>query len=710
MMTSKPTPSPAPSRPRFLWRGLLIVLPALAMAAFGFLSLRQDRLLVRHQAAEQAEKIAEELVRTILPAAFTLNLHLPDPPAPPILSPQNDPVLGAAIPGIIAMLFDETGQLVFPRPTRWPLPESLELDRLDPDQFELWTTARRELFAGGDPAMARQQFKAFLERRPPERFEALARFHLFELALRAGQRDQATEHLDQIRQKFGQIKAESGLSLRLLAEWRALRLMDDRFTPSADSEQDLRWLCEQAVHDPGPVSESILEQVRQFGDQALQAGIAHESGNRPQVSGPWMTLHGVARGWTDYYWDAHQQARRMAELLRQTRFGLGDSGRATGADWVTFGGRDFLILRQPSATGIWWLAWPEEALRTQVRVALEAVSLPAEFASGIDVGGRRMASSGPAQTRLASRTVPLDDGLELTATIWLFDPDLLYARQRKRTWWFGSLIAVSVASVIGGALAAWRGFSEQQRLTELKSNFVSSVSHEMRAPIASVRLMAEELVDRGPSDPAKAGEYHGYILQECRRLSALIENVLDFSRHEQGRKQYRFEPVDLGRVVEETIHVMRSYAADRQVTLEHRVEGVPFELVLDAAAIQQVLVNLIDNAIKHSPAGATVEVALAYPEAAPASIPAGQANGTPPVRLTVRDHGPGIPEAEQRLIFQRFYRRGTELRRETQGIGLGLAIVQYIAEAHGGSVRVESQPGNGSQFIVELPTAGGNKS
>ena len=146
MMTSKPTPSPAPRRPRFLWRGLLIVLPALAMAVFGFLSLRQDRLLVRHQAAEQAEKIAEELVRAILPAGFTLNLHLPDPPAPPILSPQNDPVFGAAIHGIIAMLFDETGQLVFPQPPRWPLPEPLELDRLDPDQLELWTTARRELF------------------------------------------------------------------------------------------------------------------------------------------------------------------------------------------------------------------------------------------------------------------------------------------------------------------------------------------------------------------------------------------------------------------------------------------------------------------------------------------------------------------------------------------------------------------------------------
>ncbi|MCL4178794.1 MAG: HAMP domain-containing histidine kinase [Verrucomicrobia bacterium] len=712
MMTGKGTPPVAGKQQRFLWRGLLIVLPALAMAGFGFVSLRQDRLLVRHQAAEQAEKIVAELVQHVLPAAFTLDLRMPGPPAPSIFAPQDDPVLGAAIDGIIAMLLDDAGQLAFPLPPRWPMPEPLELDRLDSDQLHLWTAARHELFAGGDPTSAMSQFEALLERQPPERFEALARFHLFELALRAGQRDRTTDQLDEIRRKFGRVKTESGLPLRLLAEWRALRLVDARSAPPAEFEQHLDWLCAQAVLDPGPVSESILEWVGQFGNEALQAGIASESiPPWPPPAGSWMRLHNMVYAWTNY-WDAHQQARGLFELLRGTWFDLPADDRRAESGWVKFNSRDFLILRQPAANGTWWLAWPEEALRTQVQRALHAVSIPAEFACGIEVGGRRMTSSGPAETRLASRTVPLRSPTtpELTATIWLFDPDTLYARQRKRTWWFGSLIAVSVVSVLGGATAAWRGFSEQQRLTELKSNFVSSVSHEMRAPIASVRLMAEELVDRGPSDPAKAGEYHGYILQECRRLSALIENVLDFSRHEQGRKQYRFEPVDLGRVVEETMHVMRSYAADRKVTLEHRVEGAPFELVLDAAAIQQVLVNLVDNAIKHSPAGAAVEVALAYPDPAPASIPAGQSNGTPPVRLTVRDQGPGIPEAEQRLIFQRFYRRGTELRRETQGIGLGLAIVQYIAEAHGGSVRVESQPGNGSRFIVELPVAGRDQS
>ena len=166
MMTGKGTSPLARKQQRFLWRGLLIVLPALAMAGFGFVSLRQDRLLVRHQAAEQAEKIAAELVQHVLPAAFTLDLRMPGPPAPSIFAPQDDPVLGAAIDGIIAMLLDDTGQLAFPLPPRWPMPEPLELDRLDPDQLHLWTAARRELFAGGDPTSALTQFEALLERQP----------------------------------------------------------------------------------------------------------------------------------------------------------------------------------------------------------------------------------------------------------------------------------------------------------------------------------------------------------------------------------------------------------------------------------------------------------------------------------------------------------------------------------------------------------------
>src|SRR5205807_6683758 len=132
-----------------------------------------------------------------------------------------------------------------------------------------------------------------------------------------------------------------------------------------------------------------------------------------------------------------------------------------------------------------------------------------------------------------------------------------------------------------------------------------SVSHELRAPIASVRLLAESLERGTVQETGKQKEYFRFIGQECRRLSALIENVLDFSRIEQGRKQYEFEPTDLVALTQETVKGMETYAAERQIKLVLAIpEAQPIggaSLLLDGKAIQQALVNLVDNAIKHSP-------------------------------------------------------------------------------------------------------------
>ena len=234
---------------------------------------------------------------------------------------------------------------------------------------------------------------------------------------------------------------------------------------------------------------------------------------------------------------------------------------------------------------------------------------------------------------------------------------------------------------------------KQRRLNELKSNFVSSVSHELRAPIASVRLMAESL-DRGKiTDPGKQRDYFRFISQECRRLSALIENVLDFARIEQGRKQYEFEAADLAALVRNTITLMEPCAAERRVRLVLQLppaapEGLP--VTVDAKALQQALVNLVDNAIKHSAPETVVTLGLETGD---------------PLRLWVEDHGPGIPPEEHARIFERFYRRGSELRRETQGVGIGLSIVKHIVEAHHGRIVVRSAVGPGEPVHDRIASA-----
>jgi signal transduction histidine kinase len=279
--------------------------------------------------------------------------------------------------------------------------------------------------------------------------------------------------------------------------------------------------------------------------------------------------------------------------------------------------------------------------------------------------------------------------MPLRVEAWLADAEAFYVQQRMRSLRFGALIAASAAAVFIGFFAAWRAFREQRQLSEMKTNFVSSVSHELRAPIASVRLMAEELAEGESPSREKQKEYHRFIGQECNRLSAVIENVLDFCRREQGREHFEFEPTDLGKLVRETVELMRAYAEEKDVRLKAVQGDQPMIVEADGRALHRLLVNLIDNAIKHSPESSAVRIGV---EVTPAVT-----------RLWVEDDGCGIAPAEQERIFDRFYRVGSELRRETQGVGLGLSIVKHIAEVHGGRVAVRSAAGKGSRFLVELP-------
>jgi signal transduction histidine kinase len=246
---------------------------------------------------------------------------------------------------------------------------------------------------------------------------------------------------------------------------------------------------------------------------------------------------------------------------------------------------------------------------------------------------------------------------------------------------------ISLLLVFGLGLT-YRNVSKEIALARLKSDFVSNVSHELRTPLSLIRLYAETLELGRLKEPGKYQEYYQIIRKESERLTSLINNILDFSRIEAGRKEYDFRETDLRELVANTIDSYRYQIEQNGFILEEKIDPVP-PVKVDREAIARSLVNLVNNALKYSQDQKFIGVNL-Y-----------KYNGS--VKLEVIDHGIGIPAQEQSKIFEKFYRVGDPLVHNTKGSGLGLSLVRHIVDAHGGEVSVDSTPGRGSKFTIALP-------
>ena len=750
--------------PAFFWQGALILLPVVALAAASLISLRQDERAVesdaRARAAENAQSLGramrapvdEELQRFLtLQNIWMLGLRQSGQPSNRGVFP--DLKLQADIekwerdyPGLhfteLALpqgaLLADGRQIEPPDFPAAPLPPKWFRD-LTPEQKKLWEALR----AGGARKEMDTWRGAFLNTGP----SIEAKQALFDLL----------QPPEQMLGHSNFLPTETGISFEEIACYRLLTAPQAQLT-----EPLLQSVWWQAIDHSSIVSPKLIE---------LAGGLTNRADTVLQRKLFWMRrfFDGQARAdeclaslrhlpelqpWNPLWWSHWTQDGSALAIFQATTF------VNAGEDFagVSLSGRGYEVRLMPRvvAEAIFQRALTENQFLVPayaaVAMAVEGVRLPCrEAAAAAD----EKALLGGVQQKAGSYFAP--DAIRFEVKLLLTSRARMLAAEQRRAKLFGALVLAAALAAIAGLLSARSAFRRQWQLNEQKSNFVSSVSHELRAPIASVRLMAENLERGKVSEPARQGEYFRFIVQECRRLSSLIENVLDFSRIEQGRNQYEFEPTNLVALAESTMKLMEPCAAEKGVRLEfHSALRAPdSELALDGRAIQQALVNLIDNAVKHSPTGETVIVGIEMPppfseRGLSQSAARGQAEGfadhanapgtaaaswddsrpghagTMPdpqpfgaakrsrgasiLGLFVSDHGPGIPAAEQEKIFERFYRLGSELRRETQGVGIGLSVVKHIVEAHGGRVRVRSAVGQGSRFIIELPMRPGKES
>jgi signal transduction histidine kinase len=259
------------------------------------------------------------------------------------------------------------------------------------------------------------------------------------------------------------------------------------------------------------------------------------------------------------------------------------------------------------------------------------------------------------------------------------------------TWVRRSFVILGILSllIVAGLALTKRMVSKEIAVAKLKSDFVSNVSHELRTPLALIRLYAETLELGRITTQEKKHQYYRIIRKESERLTALINNILDFSRIEAGRKEYEFRETDIADLVRNTLDSYRYQIEQQGFQLDESIDTDLPSLKIDREAIARALVNLVNNALKYSNDDKYLGVKL-YRD-----------NGS--VKLEVADHGIGIARRDQGKIFEKFYRAGDPLVHNTKGSGLGLSLVRHITEAHGGVIEVESAPGTGSKFIMSLP-------
>lgn len=292
--------------------------------------------------------------------------------------------------------------------------------------------------------------------------------------------------------------------------------------------------------------------------------------------------------------------------------------------------------------------------------------------------------------------VPLAEGipnLALTIVNPLADPDpydeMIGQRSRRRVI-YTVLLALALAA---GLLLVLRSAERQRELAQLKSDFVSTVSHELKTPLTSIRMFAE-MLEQGVAagDPAKMARYHGVIVQESQRLGLLIANLLDYAQIEKGTRRYtpsRHDIAALARHAVTTFETLRDPEGQRNtIEVDVSSESAHSEIEVDRDVVVQAVLNLLANAAKYGGTDSPIEVA------------AGADDST--AWIAVRDHGPGIPPAELPRIFREFYRSPEAYRSGVEGTGLGLALVKRHIEALGGTVEVASEVGRGATFTLRF--------
>jgi len=338
-----------------------------------------------------------------------------------------------------------------------------------------------------------------------------------------------------------------------------------------------------------------------------------------------------------------------------------------------------------------------DALKTRLLRRLPEAYSSSRVLAVLDENGRPLTAPAGDRSRDWRRPFVSREISELLprweAASYLADPGLIRSRAHVTAVVLWALVLTFLVSILAGGALVLKTVGSEMDLARKKTTFVTNVSHELKTPLTSIRMFAEMLKQDRQPDPARRGQYLDLMVSETDRLTRLINNVLDFSRLDKGRRPYVLKPLEAGRLVADIVEGQRVRLEPNGFAVGLRTPAGPVFIRGDEEALKQAVLNLLSNAEKYSDARKEVEVELAADERS--------------AFIRVLDRGIGIAPAHAKKVFQEFFRADDSLTSRTKGTGLGLPIARRIVRDHGGEISYAPREGGGSVFTIRLPRSEG---
>ena len=638
------------------------VLPALLLAVlvptgcvlwFMSAAMRNERLAVRERLTDAYRRQLAQAQSAIDEHWFDVLSSLDRPASEPAPQVFASVVAAGSVDG--AVVRDESGQVVYPHlevPSAKPAPA----------RSVNWVEAEKLEFEADQPDEAAARYARIAGMAGRDELGSRALLAQARCLVKAGRKDEAVEILT------GELLAEArrgarddrGRLIAPNAMLLALKLIGD---PEDSRFADLAGRLATMLNDYSPPA--IPSSQRRF----LMTSLIEIDSRLASF----RTLH--AEMLAEQYLAHNPRPPRAEKLCRASR-----PRTATG-----------------SGPDIWCVASPNGRViglfrENTIAIAVAVLAIPRQRTSPADVTitlepPSPQRSGEPFLTVPASKTYMPDWRL----CLYLRGDDPFVAatgRQQAAYLWSGLL---AVAAILALVLLVGRYISRQAAMARLKNDFVATITHELKTPLASMRVLVDTLLDERCESQGQAREYLSLVAKENERLSRLIDNFLTFSRMERNKQVFDRDPVDVGEVAATAVDIAGDRLDKAGCRVELSVEGDLPRTIGDRDALVMAVLNLLDNARKYSEDDKRISVTAFARDNR--------------VCLSVRDNGIGMSRRTVRRIFDRFYQADQSLSRTVGGCGLGLSIVKFIVDAHGGTIDVESRLGKGSAFTVSLPAA-----